>query len=245
MDYNFVTKKNESVKWIFLQFLVVKTLTIDIRWLGHASFQIRIDEKIIYLDLYRSKQLRERVPDDLEPASIVLVTHAHNDHCFPEAINEVRKKDTKVIAPETCGEKLEYEFLSLQPREEETIEGITIAAVHAYNVKRFRSPGNPYHPKGFGVGYLVKAEGKTIYFAGDTDVIPEMKEIGPVDVALLPCGDTYTMDNKDAAEATKIINPKFVIPMHTWDKSIDDFKRGIQDTKTKFVSLKEGESFTI
>ncbi len=220
-------------------------LTIVIRWLGHASFQIKIDEKIIYLDLYRSKQLRERVPEDLEPAFIVLVTHAHNDHCFPEAINEVRKEDTKVIAPATCGEKLDYEFLSLQPGEKMHIEEITIEAVHAYNVKRFRSPGKPYHPKGYGVGYLVKADGKTIYFAGDTDVIPEMNEIGPVDVALLPCGDTYTMDNKDATEATKIIKPKVVIPMHTWDKSTDDFKRGIEGTKTKFVSLKEGESYTI
>jgi L-ascorbate metabolism protein UlaG (beta-lactamase superfamily) len=224
---------------------MVKSLAITIRWLGHASFQIKIDEMIIYLDLYRSKQLRERVPDVLEPASAVLVTHAHNDHCFPEAINEVRKKNTKVIAPETCGDKLDYEFLSLQPGEEEKIGEITIKAVHAYNVKRFRSPGKPFHPKGFGVGYLVKAKGKTIYFAGDTDIITEMNDIGPVDVALLPCGDTYTMDNIDAAEATKIIKPKVVIPMHTWDKSVDEFKKGIAATKTKFVSLKEGETYTV
>ena len=125
------------------------------------------------------------------------------------------------------------------------IEDITIKAVHAYNVKRYRSPGNPFHPKGYGVGYLVKTKGKIIYFAGDTDVIPEMKEIGPVDVALLPCGDTYTMDNIEAAEATKIIKPKAVIPMHTWDKSTDDFKHGIASTETKFVSLKEGEEYIV
>jgi L-ascorbate metabolism protein UlaG (beta-lactamase superfamily) len=76
-------------------------------------------------------------------------------------------------------------------------------------------------------------------------VIPEMNELGPIDVALIPCGDTYTMDNKDAVEATKIIKPKAVIPMHTWDKSIDDFKKGISDTDTKFVPLKEGEELTL
>ncbi|MBN2230248.1 MAG: MBL fold metallo-hydrolase [Candidatus Thorarchaeota archaeon] len=220
-------------------------MSITIRWLGHASFQIKADEKIIYLDLYRSKQLRERVPDNLDPASIILVTHSHNDHCFPQAIDEVRKEGTKVIAPENCGEKLEYEFLSLKPGEKSTVQGITIEAVHAYNVKRFRSPGKLFHPKGFGVGYLLKIKDKAIYFAGDTDVIPEMKEIGAVDVALLPCGDTYTMDNKDAVEATKIIKPKVVIPMHTWDNSVDDFEKGIVGTKTKFVSLKEGEIFTL
>ncbi|MHA1964872.1 MAG: MBL fold metallo-hydrolase [Candidatus Thorarchaeota archaeon] len=218
---------------------------MKIRWLGHASFQIKTEDKVVYLDLYRSKKLRERVPDDLESASVVLVTHAHNDHCFPEAINEVRTDDTIVVAPKDCGEKLDYSFESLNPGDESTFHDIKIKAVHAYNVKRFRSPGNPYHPKGYGVGYLVKVDGKTIYFAGDTDVIPEMNELGPVDVALLPCGDTYTMDNIDAAEATKMIKPKVVIPMHTWDKSIDDFKSGISDTGTKFVPLKEGEEFTV
>ncbi|MFW9768618.1 MAG: MBL fold metallo-hydrolase, partial [Candidatus Thorarchaeota archaeon] len=98
---------------------------------------------------------------------------------------------------------------------------------------------------GFGVGYLLTIGEKTIYFAGDTDVIPEMKDIGPVDVALLPCGDTYTMDNKDAAEATLLINPKAVIPMHTWDKSVDDFKKGIADTKTVFIPLREGEVYDL
>jgi L-ascorbate metabolism protein UlaG (beta-lactamase superfamily) len=223
----------------------VKSLAIGIRWLGHASFQIKVDDKTIYLDLYRSKKLRERVPDELQPASIVLVSHAHNDHCFPQAINEVRNESTKVIAPETCSEKLDYEFLSLQPGEDTKIGDITIQAVHAYNVKRFRTPGKPYHPKGYGVGYLVKTRGKVIYFAGDTDVIPEMKKIGPIDVALLPCGDTYTMDNKDAAEAANIIKPKIVIPMHTWDNSVDDFKKGITSAKTIFISLREGESFTL
>jgi L-ascorbate metabolism protein UlaG (beta-lactamase superfamily) len=150
------------------------------------------------------------------------------------------------VAPANCGEKLGSNFISLEPGEETTISGVDIKAVHAYNVKRFRSPGNPYHPKGYGVGYLLNVEGNNIYFAGDTDVIPEMQELGQVDVALLPCGDTYTMDNVDAAEATKTIGPKFVIPMHTWDRSVEDFQKAVEEEKrTKFVSLKEGEEFTL
>ena len=73
-----------------------------------------------------------------------------------------------------------------------------------------------------------------------------MKELGPIDVALLPCGDTYTMDNADAAEATTIIKPKIVVPMHTWDKSVEDFKKQVEKEKvTEFRYLKEGESFSI
>ncbi|MFW9870266.1 MAG: MBL fold metallo-hydrolase [Candidatus Thorarchaeota archaeon] len=218
---------------------------VKIRWLGHASFQIKSGEKVVYLDLYRSKQLKKRVPENLEPASLVLITHAHNDHCFPEGINEVRTDDTIIVAPENCGEKLDYAFESLKPGDKSSFHDIEVKAVYAYNTKRFRSPGNPYHPKGYGVGYLLTIKGKTIYFAGDTDVIPEMNDLGPVDVALLPCGDTYTMDNKDAAEATQIIRPGVVIPMHTWDKSVEEFKTGISDMETQFVSLKEGEEFTI
>lgn len=231
--------------WKFCQVILVFRMGVTIRWLGHASFQIKAAERVIYLDLYRSKELRKRVPDELEPASIVLVTHSHNDHCFPEAINEVRTDNTIVVGPKDCGEKLGYAIESLNPGEEATFSDIKVKAVHAYNVKRFRSPGSPFHPKGVGVGYLIKAEGKTIYFAGDTDIIPEMKDLGHIDVALLPCGDTYTMDDKEAAEATKIIKPKVVLPMHTWDRSIDNFKNEIAKTETKFVHLEEGEEFTI
>ncbi|NHI82740.1 MAG: MBL fold metallo-hydrolase [Candidatus Thorarchaeota archaeon] len=221
-------------------------MTTSIRWLGHASFQINVDERVIYVDLYRSKELRERVPDKLPTAFLMLCSHSHNDHCFPEAINEVRVLDTTVIAPADCGQKLGGNIISLEPGEETEVQGIRIKAVHAYNVKRFRTPGTPFHPKGFGVGYLIKVKGKTIYFAGDTDVIPEMSDLGPVDVALLPCGDTYTMDNADAVEATKIVRPKVVIPMHTWDKSTDEFRKGVESQDgVEFHSLKEGETYNL
>lgn len=221
-------------------------MPVSIRWLGHSGFQIKTAEHVIYLDLYRSKKLIERVPDVSDSATIVLVSHSHNDHCFPDAINEVRTDKTTVVAPANCEDKIGSNFTSLEPGEETTVQGVDIKAVHAYNVKRFRSPGQPYHPKGYGVGYLLKVEGNTIYFAGDTDAIPEMEELGQVDVALLPCGDTYTMDNSDAAEATKTIRPMVVVPMHTWDKSVEEFRKNVEaSTDTKFVELKEGEEFTL
>ena len=221
-------------------------MPVSIRWLGHSGFQIKAGDHVIYLDLYRSKKLIERVPDVSDPATVVLVSHGHNDHCFPDAIEEVRTEGTTVVAPAHCGEKLRSDFISLEPGDETAVQGVNIKAVHAYNVKRFRSPGQPYHPKGHGVGYLLEVEGNNIYFAGDTDVIPEMKELGSIDVALLPCGDTYTMDNLDAAEATKTIKPKIVIPMHNWDRSVEEFKKNVKaSTDTKFVELKEGEEFTL
>jgi L-ascorbate metabolism protein UlaG (beta-lactamase superfamily) len=122
---------------------------------------------------------------------------------------------------------------------------LKIKAVNAYNVKRFRSPGNPFHPKGFGVGYLVIAGDKTVYHAGDTDLIPEMKQLGHVDVALLPSGGTYTMDNPEVAEAALEIKPEVVIPMHRWDTNPEEIKEKVSGSEIKVVLLRPGEEFRV
>ena len=214
---------------------------IYLRSLGHASFQINASGKVIYIDLKKYG----KVVEPKEKADIVLVTHGHADHCSPEKIMKVQRDDTVIVAPDNCSKRFKGDVRSLKIGEETIVKGIKIRAVEAYNYKRFKPTGKPWHPQGYGVGYLIKVEGKTIYHAGDTDLIPEMKKLGSVDVALLPTGDKYTMDNTEAAETALLIKPKVAIPMHTWDKSIDDFKNGISDTDTKFVPLKEGEEYTI
>ncbi len=218
---------------------MVNTMSVTIKKLAHSGFQINAAGNVIYVDL-------EEHCDPCETADVILSTHSHYDHCDPEKINKVRTEDTVVIAPEDCEEKIGGDITSLKPGEKKTIDDITIEAVEAYNFKRFRSPGNPYHPKGFGVGYLITAESKTIYHAGDTDFISDMKELKDIDVALLPTGDTYTMDNPEAAEAAAEINPKITIPMHTWDKDTTEFKEKTEaNCSTKVVILEDGEEYTV
>ena len=119
-------------------------------------------------------------------------------------------------------------------------------AVEAYNFKRFRSPGIPFHPKGLGVGYLLTIGSKVIYHAGDTDFIPEMKQLKNVHLALLPSGDMYTMNNEEAAEATLTIQPVVVIPMHRKETSPDIFKSKIEaQSNVKVVVLKPDEQFVV
>ncbi len=214
-------------------------MVVSIRWLGHASFQIESQGKIIYIDLVESSK-----PD--KKADLILVTHSHTDHCDPVKIQETRMKDTVVIAPEDCVPKIGGSVKSLKPGEETTVDGIHVKAVEAYNYKRFRSPGQPYHPQGLGVGYLISVQGKTIYHAGDTDFIPQMRELGPVNVALLPSGGTYTMDNPEAASAALAINPEVVIPMHRWDTAPEGFKKKVEaDSNIKVVMLKEAEAYEV
>ena len=133
---------------------------------------------------------------------------------------------------------------ALKPGDEVSVGDIRVEAVEAYNYKRFRSPGHPFHPKGFGVGYLVTTGEKTIYHAGDTDFIQEMRNLRNVYLALLPSGGTYTMDNPEAAEAALAIKPEFVIPMHRWNTNPNEFKKGVEaKSKLKVILLKPGEEF--
>jgi L-ascorbate metabolism protein UlaG (beta-lactamase superfamily) len=217
-------------------------MTVSIKSLGHASFQIKADGKVIYVDLKKYGN----VVESTERADLILVTHSHADHFSAESINKVRSKNTAVVAPKQSASKIGGTVKTLKPNEEALYGRIKVKAIEAYNVKRFKSPGKPWHPKGYGVGYLITIEGKTIYHAGDTDFIPEMEKLGRVDVALLPTGDKYTMDNTEAAEATIAIKPKFVVPMHRWDTDPKEFEEKVEaKSNVKVVLLKEGEEFPI
>lgn len=176
---------------------------MEIKWHGHASFEIFSDGKTIYIDPYK-------LPEKPKKADLVLVTHEHFDHL--SNINQLRRPSTIVIGPEGCKKKVKN-LKVIEEGEEINLKGFKIEAVPAYNVQRFRSPGNPYHPKGLGVGYVVTVEGKKIYHAGDTDLINEMERLN-VDIALLPIGGKYTMDVEEAINAAITINPEIIVPMH-------------------------------
>ena len=224
----------------------MNNMSILIKWLAQAGFQIKTAEKVIYIDLVYYKKYKEKIGEISEKADLILVTHAHGDHCQPATLEKVRKEDTVVIAPSQCAKKISGDVKILNPGEEAAFDDITIKAVEAYNYKRFRSPGKPWHPKGYGVGYVITIEGKTIYHAGDTDFIPEMRNLGQVDVALLPTGNKYTMDNLEAAEAAVVINPEIVLSMHRWDTNPEEFREKVEaNSAINVVILQEGEVYKV
>jgi len=177
---------------------------VTIRLMAHASFQIKTDTQNIYID--PSTKGTGLKKNDFEPADLILVTHGHQDHFDKDLLKKIRKMGSPIIAPPSVKKEIKKGVVwDLGPGQHMDIStsDVHIWSTPAYNVKRFRPNGEPFHPKGIGVGYLIRVEGVKIYHAGDTDLIPEMDLLQDVDidVALLPSGDTYTMDVNEAAEA--------------------------------------------
>ncbi len=207
---------------------------ITIQWLGHASFRICYEDKVIYIDPWK---LKESAGD----ATLVLVSHSHYDHYSVEDIAKVSGSDTKliasadVVAKEKAGE-------GIMPGLTVEQAGVRVKGVAAYN------PSKQFHPKGNNwVGFIIEIGSKRIYYAGDTDLTEEMKSLKDIDAALLPVGGTYTMSAKEAAEATRHIRPKLAIPYH-WGDIVggrNDAEQFSEQAECDVKILSPGETFII
>lgn len=184
---------------------------IQITWLGHDGFRLKKD-KVIYVDPYQLK-------GKPEPADLVFVTHEHFDHLSEEDLKKVVTPATTVVTIAACEKAVKAlrpkAVRLVAPGDRLSVEEVAVEVLPAYNLSKFRSPGNPFHPKADGkVGFILGIGGVRIYHAGDTDEIPEMSGARGVDVALLPVSGTYVMTAQEAVAACNAIQPKLAIPMH-------------------------------
>ena len=170
----------------------------NITWLGQASIRIKTDKLNIYIDPYQLKKE--------DKADIILITHNHSDHYCEKDIAKLAAKNQVIIAPfYTKGKNM-----LLLPGKSTMVKGIKIEAVPAYNIVKTK-----FHPKSSNfVGYILTINNVRIYHAGDTEKIPEMKNI-KCDIAFLPLGQTYTMGSvQEAIDAALTIKTKIAIPIH-------------------------------
>ncbi len=190
----------------------MKIENIEIKWLGHSGFLIK-NSKIIYIDPYN-------IPEGLEKADLILITHSHYDHCSVADIKKIIKNNTKILLTADCQSKITrfktpVHIDVVEKGKEINYDNIRIFALPAYNTDK------PFHPKQEDwVGYLIKTNSVSIYHAGDTDNIPEFQKLtghrkkNSQFVVLLPVGGRFTMSAEEALEAAKIIKPTLAIPMH-------------------------------
>ncbi len=192
--------------WIvsFLSMLLIggHMETNNIHWFGQSAFRIEDETLQIYIDPYK-------LPANPPKADIIFITHAHFDHFSMEDIAKIRTEHTIIVAPKDVASKFGDSAIIVVPGKDYTIGNLKVTTVPAYNIDK------KFHPKANGwVGYIITlSNGQKIYHAGDTDFIPEMRKI-VTDIAMLPCGGTYTITAKQAAEAANVFKPKLLIPMH-------------------------------
>jgi L-ascorbate metabolism protein UlaG (beta-lactamase superfamily) len=187
----------------------MKLLNLEITRIAHDTFKIK-GSKVIYTDPYKVTRRDE--------ADIVLLSHEHFDHLSLEDLNKVIFPGTTIVASPLCKDALDSvkakETKFLDPGGKFTVGKVEIEAVPAYNVNKFREPGQAFHPKNEKrLGFVFQMDGTKVYFAADTDFIPEMKNI-KCDIALLPVSGTYVMTPEEAAQAAATIKPKIAVPMH-------------------------------
>jgi len=187
--------------------------SISLRWTGHSGFFIQTaDKKNIYVDPYKLKGDQW----DWDKADYILITHSHQDHCSIEDIQKIAREGTVIICPADVSSKMRHidrridiKLAEIGEKLEFDNGKVSIWPVPAYNLNK------SFHEVDEGwVGYIFSLDGVYVYHAGDTDLIPEMKQFRNIDLALLPIGGTYTMNAGEAAKAAGIIKPKLAIPMH-------------------------------
>ncbi|MCX6247037.1 MAG: MBL fold metallo-hydrolase [Bacteroidetes bacterium] len=177
---------------------------MEITWIGWDCFKVKTSGKTIYFDpVFGTYD---------EPGDIVLISHSHSDHTNINTLAKIRKPGTVVL---TSNENKDaVKGIGLAPGQSHTIDAVRVTARHAYNLVKGPKPGAVFHPKGFGLGWIVEADGTTLYHLGDTELIPEMKGISNIDIMIIPISGFYVMDIDEAVETVKLIRPKLVIPMH-------------------------------
>ncbi len=192
---------------------------LELFFVGHGSLYINYEGTIIHIDPWSRVGDYAKLPD----ADLILITHDHGDHLDINAISKIVKSDTKIIAPKICEDALmDYQNVTIMTNGTTYIaKWGKVSAVPAYNIVHKREGGKPYHPQGVGNGYVLSIDGKRVYIAGDTENIPEMKNLKYIDVAFIPMNLPYTMTPQMAANAALMVKPKILYPYHFGDTNTD------------------------
>jgi L-ascorbate metabolism protein UlaG (beta-lactamase superfamily) len=203
-----------------------------------ASVQIEYSGVTIHVDPWSRSDYSAALPADL-----VLITDTPADHLDPDLIRRLRQPDTRVILP-TRPEDARAEGVAARLRDVEGGEvmnngdvmtlglgeneavSVIVEAIPMYDL----IPGQPFHAKGEGNGYIVTIGGVRIYLAGVTECTDDMKSVENIDIAFVPMNlPNGRMPPTAAADCVKIIRPDVVYPYHYREQPIDVFVEELRD----------------
>jgi len=199
---------------------------ISVHPISHASFVMQTPNQVIYVDPVGGAEAYAGLP---EP-NLILITHEHGDHYDVPTLEALAKTGVRLLTNpavfEMLPEGLRGEAAQLANGEETEVGGITIRAIPAYNTTEGRLQ---YHPEGRDNGYVLGIDGFTVYIAGDTEDIPEMRALEGIDLAFVPMNLPYTMTPEQAASAVAEFAPRYVYPYHYKGQDSAEFARLVEE----------------
>jgi L-ascorbate metabolism protein UlaG (beta-lactamase superfamily) len=209
----------------------------------HGSVMFEFGGHVIHVDPW-SQADYTGVPQ----ADLIVVTHTHADHLDRAMIDKLRKPGTVIVGPPAAIDTLNCapdcgQVQSVSDSERKTVMGIEIAGVPMYNIVRGSAPGEPFHHKGVGSGYIFSFGDTRVYVSGDSECTPEMKALKNIAVAFVAMNPPRTSSTSEAAECVKAFKPKIVYPYHYRGSKTEEFADALKSTSGVEVRLRklEGE----
>ena len=227
-------------------------MATKLTWLGHGCWSIATGETRLLLDPFLNDSPTAPIKAEQAEADFILVSHGHFDH-VADLVSIAKRTGATVIANfEICEWAGKQGIEKTEPMN--TGGGIHLPFGHVKMTPAHHSsmlPDGAY--AGNPVGFLLTLEGRKVYFACDTGLLSSMKLIGAagLDLAVLPIGDRFTMGPDDAIEATKLLQPKRVVPAHydTWPPIEQDARAWAErikaETAAEPIVLEPGESLSL
>jgi L-ascorbate metabolism protein UlaG (beta-lactamase superfamily) len=193
-------------------------------WFGHSCFLLETSTHRLLFDPWLDANPRSPVRAADVRCDFIFCSHAHEDHTA-DALTLSRQNQAPIIAPYELAEYLASQgATTIDPMQGGSVDlpfG-RVKLTPAVHSSTLELGGGHFLPLGEPAGFVVFADDKKLYHAGDTALFSDMRLIGRIGlhVALLPIGDWYTMGIDDAVEALDLLTPKFAVPMHynTHDK---------------------------
>jgi len=194
---------------------------LEITWLGHATFQFRLDSgEVIVMDPWVEGNPKFPKDHKFDRIDAILISHGHFDHIH-DAVPLAKKFKPKVVAIfETCHwltSKGVENCSGMNKGGTQEVGPLKVTMTHAIHSCGIMD-GDQIIYGGEAAGYVLHLpDNRTLYFAGDTNVFSDMQLIEKLykpELAFIPIGDFYTMSPREAALACRMLKARKVVPMH-------------------------------